>query len=75
MALAKIANRKVETFELFNADGYLLVFALTKMKRLDGDLFAHILGLGRMGRLNVVIVRDLSGVGQKDIGNRRRRHI
>lgn len=59
MALANVTKREFEAFGLFNTDENLLVDILTKVKRPDGDLFAHIFGHGKMKRLNVVIFKDL----------------
>lgn len=46
-----------------------------EVKKLDGDLPGHIFGQRRMSRMNVVIVRELHGIGQSQIGNLRRKNF
>lgn len=45
MSLANAAGRKVGAFDLVNTDEDLLATILTEVERLDGDHFAHTLGL------------------------------
>lgn len=63
MALTAIPQRKCRAVQLVSTDEYLLVVVLIEVRRLDGDFFNHIHVQGLINRLNVVIVRDVHGVG------------
>lgn len=49
---------RVKAFHPANMDEDFLVVVLTEIKRLDGDLVAHIFEQGQMNRLNFVSASD-----------------